>query len=122
SHDHYPENHLPIKSGSNSDLRKKESFDFDQKILLSNLTQVVHQICQAGPKLISGYDKIQKSMFQQKFRSLKTLRKFLFDGFLNHPWTGETNQGIGFGKIQIAQHGKRRRNTPGGRISHQGEK
>ena len=55
-------------------------------------------------------------MFKQKFASLKPIRQISFDGFLNNPWTGKSNESPRLAAYNIAQHGERGGSATKGRI------
>src|ERR1019366_2982700 len=54
---------------------------------------------------------VQHAVLKKKFTALESLRKFLSNSLFNHPRAGETNQRTGLGNIQVAQHGKRSRDS-----------
>jgi len=47
-------------------------------------------------------------MLQQKLGSLEAFRQVFFNRFLNHTWACKADKCARLGKINIAQHGKRR--------------
>ena len=51
-------------------------------------------------------DKVEESMFQQKFAALGSKRKFFFDEFLNNPWACKAYQGAGLAHNDIPKHCK----------------
>src|SRR2546421_820594 len=61
----------------------------------------------------SLHDGIQEAMLQEKFTGLKTIRKLLADGLLNHARAREADQRARFGDVQVAKHGETSRNTAG---------
>ena len=52
----------------------------------------------------------------RELAALKSLWQLLPDGLFNNSRPGESNQGSGFGKVQVSQHGEAGGNATGGRI------
>ena len=60
-------------------------------------------------------------MLEGKLRGLEALGKILLDGVANDALTGKSDERSGLGKNHVAEHGKRCRNAPGGRIGEHGD-
>ena len=65
-------------------------------------------------------DGVEKPVFQQKLRRLKSLGKFLADGLLDHARPGEADQRAGLGNVDVAQHGEARGDAAGGGVGQNG--
>src|ERR1700753_1338478 len=65
------------------------------------------------------YDKIEEPMLEQKFAALKSWWQVFLDSFLDHAWTGKSDQGARFCNIQVSKHSKRCGNPTERRISEQ---
>ena len=62
------------------------------------------------------HDQINHAVRMQELSALEPVRQGLAHGFLDHPGTGKTNLGTGFGNMHITQHGKTGADAAGGRI------
>ena len=67
-------------------------------------------------------DSINKTVFQKKFTGLKTFWKLDSDCCFDCSWTGETDQGFGFGENQIPQKRETRGHPPHGGVGQNGNK
>src|SRR5262249_61971110 len=65
------------------------------------------------------HDGVEHSMFEQKFRTLKTLGKLLTDRLLDHARAGEADQCAGFGEVEIAEHRETGGHAAGRRIGQE---
>ena len=52
------------------------------------------------------HNAVNKAMFQQEFRPLKTGRQVLAYGFFHHPRSSKTYESIGLGNVKVSEHGK----------------
>ncbi len=67
------------------------------------LGQVADETDQTIAQIMSGYDLIDQSMFEQKFRGLKAFWKIRASGFLDDSSAGKPDQGLWFGEDDVAQ-------------------
>ena len=61
------------------------------------------QIGQAVAQFAAVEDQVDGAVLQQKLAALKAGRQFFPDRLFDHPWTGKTDQSLGFGDIDVAQ-------------------
>ena len=71
-----------------------------------SLLQQIDQDADSFFEFLSIHDEVKKAILQLEFRSLESLRQFLFGGFLYDPWSGEAYQSARFGNVEIPQHSK----------------
>lgn len=66
-------------------------------------------------------DEIEKTVCQEKLAALKTFREILPDGLLNHSRPRKSDERAGLSDIQVAEHCKRSRDSPGSRVGQDRE-
>src|SRR5690554_862393 len=68
--------------------------------------------------LVTVQNHVYRSVLQQEFTALEAFGKFFTNRLFNNPRPRETNQRVGFGDIEVAQHRKTGRYTTENRIRH----
>src|SRR3984957_12453275 len=66
-------------------------------------------------------DGVEEAMLQQELGALKAWRKLLADGLLDDARSGKADQSVGFGDVQVAEHGEAGRNAAGSWVGHDGD-
>ena len=61
-------------------------------------------------------DQVDHAVVEEIFGPLKPFRKLLADGLLDHPGTGKADEGLGFGDIDVPEHGETGGHPAGGGI------
>src|SRR5262249_16635377 len=67
------------------------------------------------------HNRVEHSMFEQKFRTLKTLGQLLADRLLDHARACEADQCARFGDVEIAEHRETGGYAAGRRIGQEGD-
>src|SRR5436309_4411791 len=70
--------------------------------------------------LLAVDDGVKHAVLQKEFAALKSSRKFLTNGLLNHPRPGKANERARFGNVEVAKHGEGCGHATSSRIGENG--
>ena len=90
---------------------------------IGRIELVTHEFQPVGHvilEILALHNGVQHAVLQEKLATLKALGQLLADGLFNHTGPGESDQCSRFGDVDITQHRKAGRDSPGRRIGQEG--
>jgi hypothetical protein len=78
--------------------------------------QQAQELGDAPAQILALHDHVHHAVLHQELGALEALGQLLADGLLDHPRSGEPDQGLGLGDDHVAQHGEAGGHAAGGGV------